>query len=396
MRVGPTLALLVALLALWASPAARSQAPAFSLPRYDAASGRYVADIGGRATALTLDPTLQQNMQSILDRGLPQWGAIVVVDTQTGRVLALAEHSQREPGRPGAAFRPIAKAASVFKLITVSALLRAGVDVEKQVCYSGGKTRLQPGDLADHPKKVMRCIRMEDALPLSQNVAVAKLAGRYLTPKLLAEEAERFGVLVPDGESGAEPSPALSGIDMPPSLAIIPQRDLFGFASASAGFGEVRLSALDAARMAAIVGNGGVDIPFTLVDGLAGRATPRRVLAEEQAQMLQGMLTATATRGTAARALHALRAPQVLKGIPWEVAMPVAGKTGSLTDRDVSLDTSWFMGTAPAPAPRIAFAVVIVNAEWIWHVRALEVARAALAVWLEANPQSASPPVVRR
>ncbi len=348
----------------------------------------YVAPYGRGTATLTLDAPLHDALASDLRMGRPQWGATVIIDVDTGEVLALAEHSEREPGIPGAATRPMGKAASVFKIVTASALVRAGVPLSLEVCGSGGKSRLKMKNFMDEPGG--RCVRFEDIVAYSQNVTMGKLAGRYLRPEQLIEEAARFGF---------ESDNLAVDLEMAASTADIPE-DLFGFAKSAAGFGNVRLSGLHGAVLAATVGNGGVLVPPRIIDSVDGEVMPmprsaERVLDEQHAAVLQAMMSAAVERGTAHNAFHGKRSPY---GKPAVVDVPVAGKTGSLTDRDVDLDTTWFVGTAPAHAPKIAIATVIINDEWIWHVRALDVATRAVATYFRLHPEHAreSAPVASR
>ena len=343
--------------------------------------GIYTAPWGRGTAKLTLDVPLHDALALDLRMGRPQWGATVIIDVKTGKILALSEHSEREPNMPGAATRPLGKAASVFKIVTASALVRAGVPLSKEVCFSGGKTRMKMKNLVDEGGG--RCVRFEDVVPYSANVAMAKLAGRFITPALLTEETQLFGF-------GAGESLAID-LEVQPSTALIPE-DLFGFASAAAGFGEVRLSALHGAAIAAMVGNGGVMVPPRLIESVDGEIMPMpresmQVLDEQHAAVLQAMMSAAVSRGTAYNAFHTLRRSPY--GRPVVVDVPVAGKTGSLTDRDVDLDTTWFVGTAPAHDPKIAIATVIINDEWIWHVRALDVATRAVATYFRLHPEDA-------
>ena len=357
-------------------------------PSVSEGGDRYVAPYGKGTATLTLDPSLHDALTTDLRMGRPQWGATVILDVETGKVLALAEHSEREPGVPGAATRPLGRAASVFKIVTASALVREEVPLSKVVCGSGGKTRLKMKNFMDEPGG--RCVRFEDIVPLSQNVTMGKLAGRYLTPDTLSQEARRFGF----GQRFAV------DLEVEPSTADIPE-DLFGFAKTAAGFGEVRLSGLHGAVLAALVGNGGVLVAPRIIESVEGDVMPiprepERVLDEQHAAVLQAMMSAAVSRGTAHRAFHAAtRSPY---GKPAVVDVPVAGKTGSLTDRDVDLDTTWFVGSAPAHDPKIAIATVIINDEWIWHVRALDVATRAVATYFRLHPEDAreSAPVASR
>lgn len=349
---------------------------------------RYVAPYGRGTATLTLDAPLHDALTADLKMGRPQWGATVILDVATGEILALAEHSEREPGLPGAATRPMGKAASVFKIVTASALVRAGVPLSLEVCGSGGKTRLKMKNFMDEPGG--RCVRFEDIVAYSQNVTMGKLAGRYLRPEALEAEAQLFGFGTDD---------LAVDLEMSASTADIPE-DLFGFAKAAAGFGDVRLSGLHGAVLAATVGNGGVLVPPRIIESVTGEVMPMpragaRVLDEQHAAVLQAMMSAAVEYGTAHNAFHGKRSPY---GKPAVVDVPVAGKTGSLTDRDVDLDTTWFVGTAPAHAPKIAIATVIINDEWIWHVRALDVATRAVATYFRLHPEDAreSAPVASR
>lgn len=339
----------------------------------------YTAPWGRGTATLTLDVPLHDALTLDLLVGRPQWGATVIVDVTTGKVLALAEASEREPGVPGAATRPLAQAASVFKLVTASALVRAGVPLSKQVCFRGGKTRMKMKDLVD--RSGGRCVLFEDVVPYSANVAMAKLAGRYLQPALLLEEAAQFGF-------GRD---LTVDLEVAPSTAVVP-KDLLGFASAAAGFGEVRLSALHGAALAAMIGNGGVLVAPRMIESVSGEIMPmpraaERVLDEQHAAVLQAMMSAVVSRGTAHNAFHGMRRSPY--GRAAVVAVSVAGKTGSLTDREADVDTTWFVGTAPAHDPKIAIATVIINDEWIWQVRALDVATRALATYFRLHPEDA-------
>lgn len=350
---------------------------------------KYISPYGRGTATLTLDAELHDALTTDLRMGRPQWGATVILDIATGKILALAEHSEREPGVPGAAVKPMGKAASVFKIVTASALVKAGVPLSMEVCGSGGKTRLKMKNFMDLPGG--RCVRFEDIVPYSQNVTMGKLAGRYLRPEALVAEARLFGFSRHD---------LTVDLDVAASSAIIPD-DLFGFAKAAAGFGEVRLSGLHGAVLAAAIGSGGVFIPPRMIESTSNEVMPmprepERLFDEQHAAILQAMMSDAVTHGTAAGAFHGHKRNPY--GRPFAVDVPVAGKTGSLTDRDVDLDTTWFVGSAPAHAPKIAIATVIINDEWIWHVRALDVATRAVATYFRLHPEDRrdSPAVASR
>jgi len=358
-------------------------------------AGRATVVVDGAVRALAVEPALQREIQRLVHVARPQRGAVVFAEIDSGRVLAIGEHDEVDGAHASAGLRPLAHAASVFKVVTMSALLRQGINVNETVCTSGGVTRIFSRDLRDAPWRDHRCIRVEDAVPWSQNVVMAKLTGKHLTPALLTAEAERFGILVPDADSAAPADPPTSTSLGLPSFAVIPDDDLQTFARTGAGFGEVRLSGLDAVRLARVVATG-EDAPLLLFEGEQPAFPRRRVLEDKQQKLLTSMMLAATTRGTATRALHgAAKVPRELRGEAWSVDVAIAGKTGTITDREVDEDTTWLTGFFPAHDPQIAFAVVVINDEWLWYVRALELARASLAAYLELHPEMRQQRLVR-
>lgn len=319
----------------------------------------------GRVATLTIDPVLQRKMERLLRDYRVPWGAVVALEPRTGRILALAEHSSKgELEGAGISLRPIAPAASVFKIVTAAALLEAGVPADREVCYHGGLRRLKPALLEESPRD-HRCVTLADALGKSANVPFARLAKNHLDPPRLRDMAERFLFDRPI---------VLEGVEVVPSPLEIPE-ETFEFATTAAGFHQgVRLTPLHGALLTAAVANNGNMPHAHLVEAIDGvevePPAPRHVLDPAVARELALMMERTVKDGTA-RTAFLERRRAVMDGIR------VAGKTGSLFERDPFRDASWFVGYAPMEDPRIAVAAVVVNEE-IWHVRAPYVAREAL------------------
>jgi cell division protein FtsI/penicillin-binding protein 2 len=371
--------LLLALLAL-ALPA-RAQEPGearLGPRRLDARLGRYVAAYGQGRALLTLDPRLQARLEKTLADAASPYAATVLLDPRTGRILAMAEASRAEPQRvAGLALRAVSPAASIFKIVTAAALLEQGYSPEEPVCYHGGHRRLDPRLLADDTRRDHACLPLTAAFGHSANVVFAKLADRGLTADLLRAVAERFLFNTP--------IPFAAPVET--SRAVIPA-DRFGLANAAAGFGEVRLSALHAALLGAVVANRGMLVPpwlVELVEGGEGPAAlePVRVIDERVAEQLAGMMRETVSNGTATRAFA--RPPRELRGVT------VAGKTGSLNEARPFRDHTWFVGYAPAEDPQVVVATVVVNGP-LWRVRAPWVAREALAAYFADRLAEAAPP----
>ena len=318
-------------------------APVLGARHLDAGSGRFLASYGDGEAVLTLDARLQKRLERTLaDFNVP-YGATVLLDPRTGRVLAMAEHSRAEPRASNLSLRALSPAASIFKIITAAALLEQGYSPDEPVCFHGGNHRLAPRLLADDARRDNACLPLSAAFGHSANVVFAKLADRGLTPEVLRATADRFlfNATIPF------PSP------VEPSRAEIPA-DRFGLANTAAGFGEVRLSALHAAMLGAVIANRGVLMPPWLVELVQGNELapplpePMRIVDERVAEALGAMMRETVARGTAQRAFA--RPPRELRGVH------VAGKTGSLNEQKPFRDHSWFVGYAPAEDPQVVVA----------------------------------------
>lgn len=318
---------------------------------------------------------LERSLQRVLEDGRTPYAATVLLEVGSGRVLAVAEHSTLGPAE-GLALKPMAPAASVFKIVTSSALLRRGVPASERVCARGGMRRLNEKLLLDDPKRDHACTTLFDTLPLSQNTALAKLALKHLDPESLRDEARRFGF---EGALTVD-----AGAALPASPAHIPE-DPFGFAEAASGFGEVKLSALHGAVLASVIATGGVLVPPRFGEGDADLAEARRVVDARHAETLRRMMSDTVSVGTARRSF----------GTGPRLGHSAAGKTGSLTDYRTKLDTSWFVGFAPAERPQVAVATVVVN-QGKWHVKAPWVAKEALRAFFTDKERQQKPVVARR
>jgi len=275
--------------------------------------------------------------------------------------------------------KPAYPAASVFKIVTGAALLEKGINPDDETCYHGGLRRLVGKLLEDKPNLDRRCLSLSMAMARSANVVFAKMAVKHLDAEELRKSAERFLFNRPIFDQPMEQS-----------RAEIPDEGL-DFAKSAAGFGDVKLSPMHAALIAASVGNGGVAMEPSLIDAVDGVAADptgsMRLLNAETAAALRDMMKLTVSHGTATTAFL-YRRRMVLGDIE------VAGKTGSMsTHKGPFKDYSWFVGFAPADDPKIAVAAVVVNG-LKWRVHAPYIAREALKAYLVGGPLG-DPPVAR-
>ncbi len=288
----------------------------------------------GEAT-LTIDPTLQEELTRIMQDYQVPYGAAVVIEPSTGRVLALAEHSQAQPDLRGLTTRAVFPAASIFKIVTGSALLEAGVSPDEEACFHGGKRRIDERLLEDSERDGA-CYSLAAALGKSANVIFAKMTKKYLAADALRRMAARLRFN----------RPISFPIPTDVSLASIPD-DEFGLAEAGAGFGDVYLSPLHGAALAAASATGVWRDPV-LFEPASGAPPPEgeQVLPPEVQRALADMMEQTVKNGTARRIFRerAFRVPGAV------------GKTGTLADKSPFHDYSWFVGFAPKDHPRVAVA----------------------------------------
>ena len=370
------------------APASRQSAgaPLLRAETIRLAGRRYVADLadGGRAE-LTLDPRLQQSTENLLRAFQIPFGAAVVVSIPDGRVLALVGQSAADPrlGASELALRAWAPAASVFKVISATALVENGVLGSTRTCYHGGVSSILADNLVDLPAIDRRCDTLAFGLGKSQNAIIAKLATQHLSADELTRVGRSFGF--------EEAIP----FDLPvePSHLDVPG-DGLEFARTAAGFWHSTLSPMHGALLAAAIANRGQMPAPTLIDRAVGRdgrplapamATPRHVVDATAAREVGRMMELTTRIGTAKGTFRDKRGRRLL---PFEVA----GKTGTLsaeTDHGY-VGYSWFVGYAPAERPTIAFAVVLGNNP-NWRIKATYVGRHIVSEYLVA----ARPPAPR-
>jgi peptidoglycan glycosyltransferase len=185
-----------------------------------------------------------------------------------------------------------------------------------------------------------------DALTISCNTAFAQL-GMDLGEEKVREMAEAFGM---NGEQLEIPlDVAASSIGDVESEAALGQTSI--------GQRDVRMTPLQAAMVAAAVGNDGQLMRPYLVDQLkapdlsviaeADTDVLSRPVSEEVAAQLTEMMTSVVENGSG-------RAARI-------DGVQVAGKTGTAQVSEGVPDHNWFIGFAPADDPQIAVAVFVAN-----------------------------------
>lgn len=293
----------------------------------------------------TLDPRLTRLAFEVLERRKAGLATIVMLDAETGRVLAYAAG---DPERfPPTRTYP---AASLIKVVTAAAALHHDRPLAEAPCrFLGSPYYLSPKRV-DPPRKG-RLVSLEGALATSNNQCFAQLAVHALGTENMVDAIRRFGFL-------QEPAPAHA-----PGV-IDPGSDRYGLGKLGCGLWGCWITPMHAARLAMTLANGRQVEPWwirSVTDGLGRplrlppRRPPKQVLTPALADELREMMVETTVSGTARRGFQR-------KGTPRLGPVRVSGKTGSLSGKNPDGLYGWFAGVAPADDPRLAIAVVTVRA----------------------------------
>lgn len=347
----------------------------------------------GSDVTITIDARLQQVAAEVLGDAP---GAVVALDPKTGAVLAMASQPTFDAGAIDTIWDRLSQDASAplvnratqatyppgstFKLITAAAALDLGL-VEPDApfnCTTGVQIDGLAVDCRNHSH--LARVNFQEAFAWSCNRTFAitglllgfagpitsQLDDRPPSPRpwqssgigtsagQLSHYAERFGF---DREIPFELPVATSHLkgsgDWYPSL----------LAQTAFGQGELAATPLLMALSAATVANGGVmPTPYLgesvrdpvgsaaslrPAPGITRPAIPQSVIKPESAARLNEFMKASVDHAYAQRARIA--------------GVAVAGKTGSAEAGPGRQTHSWFIGYAPADAPRIAVAVIMEN-----------------------------------
>ncbi|MDI6792065.1 MAG: LysM peptidoglycan-binding domain-containing protein [bacterium] len=348
----------------------------------------YTLPLGdGQEAVSTIQPDLQRMAERALTLYNINYGSVVILNPKTGAVLAMAGYKQGNSSYSldndscnlanSLALKARHPAASIIKVITASAALENKVArPESTFSCSGKLIDRRDGCLLSDPTHVRHGeIDLSLALAKSCNVTFGKVAA-LLGPASLKEYTRRFGF-----------DEALDfDLSVEPSRATVPG-NIKGLARAGAGFGDVMMSPLHGALLAATVANHGrMFRPYLFAEvrdetgKLLFRQEPQvmmRPVEAATAYQIGRMMEETITEGTARRSFYKQGKPI----LPVEIA----GKTGTLTGGNPNGVCTWFVGFAPADDPRIAISVLVVN-----HSRSgtksTRIASRVLAAYFEVDP----------
>lgn len=346
------------------------------LSKAEAVDGRLVQTLDdGTQVTFTVDAEVQRSLERMLDNYNVPHSGIVLVDPPTGRVIALVSHTEHDTPIEHIAQKSTAPSASVFKVITAAALVEsAKINPQKPVCYHGGRSRLTRRNIEGDKRRDHKCATLDAALAWSINSIIAKLAFRHLEREDLASWAEKFGY--------NRPIPFELPVEVSTAEFV---EDPYERARTAAGFWHTYLSPLHGALIGAMLANDGVMMQPSIIEKVEdadGRVVQefepkvlRRVMKKDTARLLGKYMHKTTRQGTARKYFNR-------RGFPGDV--DVAGKTGTLSNKDPYLGFTWFVGFGEDEESHdeIGVAGLVCNTP-IWRIKGAYAASEAVRQYFE-------------
>jgi cell division protein FtsI (penicillin-binding protein 3) len=325
----------------------------------------------GQTVVLTIDQTIQyrteQALVAAVERTHAKSGTAIVMDPQTGEILALANAPSFDPnqppkdaaeGRANGALQSIYEPGSTFKIVAYSAAIEKGlVKPEDKIDCQMGQITVAGRLIHDHHP--FGVLTVADALAQSSNVGAIKL-GLLVGNESMYEYMRRLGF-------GARTGIDLAG-ESPGILRPLSRWQPSSIGSLAMGQ-EIGVTPLQMASAYCVLANDGTLVKPHLVRELRSpdgtvlyQAKPetKRALKPETVAALRNMLEGVTLRGTARKAQ--------LDGYS------AAGKTGTAQKIDPQTHgysaTKYigsFVGFAPVSNPAVVIIVVIDEPMGAYH-----------------------------
>ncbi|MHB1393788.1 MAG: peptidoglycan D,D-transpeptidase FtsI family protein [Clostridia bacterium] len=312
--------------------------------------------IKGNNIKLTLDRSLQAYAAEQL-RG--KKGAIVVLRPDTGEILAMVSKPDFDPSNIQNDWESLIKdkkspllnraveglyaPGSIFKLVVTSSILKNNLQDREIECT--GEVNIGGYVIKDNDNKAHGKIKLEDALKYSCNSYFIR-QGLQLGYSNINNEAARFRL-----------NKSIQ-TDIQISESVFPNKtDDSNVAQQSIGQGEVLMTPMHGALMAAAIANKGIMMQPYVVSSITDNEgkiikdyKPKQlgqIMDEKTTEKMKGLMVEVVKSGTGTKA----KVSKVL----------VAGKTGTAEVGDDQRSHAWFVGFAPADQPKAAIAVMIEN-----------------------------------
>lgn len=328
--------------------------------------GRVVSDLRplvpahhGQTVQLTIDRRIQQlafaQLKAALERHQAQAGSVVVLDANTGEILALANAPSFDPNaRAGLTPKTMRNRAAVdtfepgstIKPLAIATALDSGkLTPDTLIDTAPGWYRIGPNTI--HDTSNHGTVSVAEALATSSNIALAKIS-LMLPAETLWTTYRQYGL----GLAPPLPFPGVAAGKLRPWQRWRPVEQ----ATMAYGYG-LSTSLLQMAQAYTALAGDGTLRPVALIASDGNNTSPFpsppsiRVTTESSAATLRSMLEAATHTGGTGRAAH-------VEGYR------VGGKTGTAWKHAgkgyaKNKYRSLFVGIAPIDAPRLVVAVMI-------------------------------------
>jgi cell division protein FtsI (penicillin-binding protein 3) len=318
------------------------------------------AEQPGTSVSLTLDANIQQHTEDVLAAVgrvfSPKDATAIVMDPNSGAILAMANWPQVNANDPGASSpealenRAVGldyEPGSTFKAVTVAGALQQGLVTPTSSFFIPDQIQVADRTIHDDTEHADESLTTAQILAQSSNVGAIKI-GMLEGKNDFSEWVRKFGF-------GAR-----TGVELPGEEIgqVLPASRYSGSSMGNLPIGQGQLvTPLQMASVYAAIANGGILRRPHIIRSIGSKAQPdplgHRVISSATAaslrQMLEGVL---APGGTAS-----------------EVSIPgyqLAGKTGTASKVDPATGeysktayVASFMGFAPASNPKLLCAVIV-------------------------------------
>ena len=336
-----------------------------------AAVEEYRPPLDGKHVVLTIDATVQAFLEKALAETVAQYraqaGMGVVMDPNTGQILAMASVPTYDPNRywQGGADQRRNRAitdpyepGSVFKPIVAAGAVQLGeATLETKFFCHNGLYRVRRGGTIREFSRGFGTITMAVGLIRSSNIYMAKLG--LLLGK---EKLHRIGDAYDFGRR--------TGVELPGESPgrLVPVRQWTSYATPRMPFGQgpIMVTSLQLARAFCVIANGGELLAPWIIDRVVGadgtvlrrgrRRRVRRVLSRDVArQFIDQALSEVVRRGTGKRCRLA----------KWQVfGKSGTGQIAGPDGYEEQAYTATFVGGAPARQPALICAVTIYRPDY--------------------------------
>ena len=308
--------------------------------------------IEGKSIKTTIDKRIQYLVESLLKEGLTKYqasaGNVTVMDSKTGKILAMASFPNYDPGHYSdfnnqSYKNPIGadlfEPGSIFKVLVMAAALNENLITPDTICdICGGPIVIGKYTIKTWDEKYYANTNLTDVLVHSDNTGMVFVA-RKLGKEKFVEYLQQYGF----GEK--------TGIQLQEEVTakLRPANEMGDVDLATNSFGQgIAVTPIQMVSAVNSLANNGIYIQPSLVDG--DTQETRKVITPEAAKNITKMMIEAVDRGEAKRAKP--------KGLT------VAGKTGTAQipiegHYDPTKTIASFVGFFPADNPQYTMLVTL-------------------------------------